>query len=130
MSEQPEVGVKPAAKKPAAKKTVRKARAPKPVVDEKLAAAPKAKEKDRKSGWPIVWIDAVDGQPNYEVVGVNGEIYQIMREMEVPVPPPVLAVLRDAVAERIVQVHDPNGGVLTKRQKYSAVPWRLIGYVP
>jgi len=98
-----------------------------PVADAILAPV---SEKARKSGWPIIWIDAVEGQPNYEAVGINGEIYQIIREEEVPVPPAVVEVLRNAVAERIVQVHTPSGGVMTKRQKYSAIPWRLVGYVP
>lgn len=116
---------------PSAPKKEKKPRAKKvatPVADAILA--PSAPAKARKSGWPIVWIDAVEGQPNYEVVGVNGEVFQIIREEEVPVPPSVVEVLRNAIAERIVQTHTPSGGVMTKRQKYSAIPWRLVGYVP
>lgn len=108
---------KPAAKKPAAKKA-------QPVVDE----TPKA-GKNEQSGWPIVWIDAVEGLPNYETVGVNGKVYQIMREIEVPVPPEVVEVLRNAIGTRLIDAAHPAGGITRKVQKFSAIPWRLVGYV-
>jgi hypothetical protein len=74
----------------------------------------------------IIFIDEVEGQPNYEMVGVNGHMYQIKRGEEVAVPAEVVAVLRNALAARVVQSHAPDGSVQTKLQHYSAIPYRIL----
>jgi hypothetical protein len=71
-------------------------------------------------------IDEVEGRPNFEVVGINGKVWKIQRGVEAVVPGSVLEVLNNAVAERIVQTHNPQGGVDSRRQKYSAVPFRVM----
>ena len=71
-------------------------------------------------------IDEVEGRPNFEVVGINGMVYKIQRGVPAVVPGAVLSVLNNAVAERIVQTHNPQGGVDSRRQKYSAVPFRVL----
>jgi hypothetical protein len=113
----------PVAKKATKKPAVRKVKA------EVIDHTPVKDDAKSQKGWPIVWIDAVEGMPNYEVVGLNGEVYKIMREVEVPVPHAVAEILRHAVAERLVQTHNPAGGITTKMQKYSTIPWRVVGYV-
>lgn len=74
-------------------------------------------------------IDEVEGRPNFEVVGINGKVYRIQRGVSAIVPGAVLEVLNNAVAERIVQSHNPQGGVDSRRQKYSAVPFRVMRVV-
>jgi len=74
----------------------------------------------------LIEIDEVEGRPNFEVVGVNGKVYKIQRGVPVKVPQSVLEVLNHAVAERIVQTNNPQGGVSTKRQKYTTVPFRVL----
>jgi len=118
-------GEKPA-KKTRAKRPAKPKAEVKPVVDVMLSDKP---TKDRKAGWPIIVIDEVVGQPNYEVVSINGHVYQIMRAVEVPVPPEVVEVLKCAVEERIIQSRGPAGLIETKRHKYYAIPWRVVGYV-
>ena len=71
-------------------------------------------------------LDEVEGRPNFEVVGVNGKVYKIQRGVPVKIPQSVLEVLNHAVAERIVQTHNPQGGVTSKRQKYTTVPFRVL----
>lgn len=74
----------------------------------------------------LIEIDEVEGRPNFEVVGVNGKVYKIQRGVAVKIPHSVLEVLNHAVAERIVQTHNPQGGVTSKRQKYTTVPFRVL----
>jgi len=74
----------------------------------------------------LIEIDEVEGRPNFEVVGVNGKVFRIQRGVPAKVPGSVLEVLNNAVAERIVQTHNPQGGVTTRRQKYSTVPFRVL----
>jgi hypothetical protein len=117
-------GEKPAAKKTAAKKTAAKK------VSAKEAPVKDAPVKDRKAGWPIIWVDAVEGMPNYQEVGVNGEIFKIMREIEVAVPPSVVEVLRNSIGTRLVDTPHPAGGITRRKQQFSTIPWRLVGYNP
>lgn len=72
-------------------------------------------------------IDEADGMPNYEVVGVNGVVYQIRRGEEVEVPESVVAVLRNAVATRYVKVTRSDGVEDLQKRNLSSIPWRLVG---
>ena len=111
--------------KPAKKARAKKPAAPK--VDVKLSDKP---SKNKQSGWPIIMIDEAMGHPNFEVVGINGHIYQIMRSVEVPVPPEVVEVLKHAEEHYIIQSRGPTGMVESNTMKKSAIPWRIVGYVP
>jgi hypothetical protein len=93
-----------------------------PVVDEQLDETT-----DPRDSWPVIVIDEVNGMPNYETVGLNGEVFQIKRGVEVPVPPGVLGILQNAVGDRIVQSRDPvSGNTETSTQKYSTIPYRVV----
>ena len=103
---------KPAAKKGAAKK------------DKVLEKEEKAQEKDERF---IIIVDEVENMPNFEVVGVNGVIYQIRRGKEVEVPRAVVKVLETAIAHRAVKTRDPvTGREGIRYQPYSAIPYRVI----
>jgi len=87
------------------------------------ATAPEPVEEPRCT----IFIDEVEGQPNYEVVGVNGQVHQIMRGVNVEVPRSVVEVLRNAVATRFVSVKRSDGVDDLQRSNYSSIPWRLVG---
>lgn len=92
-------------------------------------------EMDREN-WPTIHIEMEDGKPNYEFVSASGTMkngkpfghdLQIMRGVDVQVPPSIVHVLRDAIATHHVPRRDPSNGKLKmERQDRSAVPWRLI----
>ena len=87
----------------------------------KKEPTPKA-EKRRK-----IIIDEVEGQPNYEIVGVNGTIYQIRRGEEMEVPESVVEVLRNAIASKYVTVKRSDGFEDLQKRNLSSIPWRLVG---
>lgn len=87
----------------------------------KKESTPKA-EKRR-----TIIIDEVEGQPNYEVVGVNGVVYQIQRGLETSVPESVVHVLRNAIATKYVKVRRPDGFEDLQKRNLSSIPWRLVG---
>lgn len=94
-----------------------------PVVDIKLEES----VVDPKADWVEIIIEEVEGRANYEVVGVNGKIYQIPRSIPTKVPPSVIGVLKTAIASRSVPT--PNhltGHDELVKQNYNAIPWRLV----
>jgi len=104
--------------------------------DEKPAPAePKIKggSRTKKEAEPVkearrtIIIDEVEGQPNYEVVGVNGVVYQIQRGIETSVPESVVGVLRNAIATKYVKVRRADGLEDLQKRNLSSIPWRLVG---
>lgn len=73
----------------------------------------------------LVEIDEQEGMTNSQEVGVNGKVYQIKRGEPVEINEECMEVLRNSVAERIVQT-DTGHGVESRRQKYTAVPYRVL----
>lgn len=70
-------------------------------------------------------IDEVPGLSNYEVVGVNGKVYQIKRGVPVTVPPEVVGVLETAQLTNVEQRKNRITGETEEVVRhYSAVPWR------
>lgn len=92
-------------------------------------------ERDREN-WPVILLEMEDGKPNYEFISVhgtmqNGEPFdhdlQVMRGVEVAVPPAVVYMLRDAVSAHYVPKRDPiTGKNRLERQDRSSIPWRLV----
>jgi hypothetical protein len=89
-----------------------------------------------KANWPVIFIDFEDGKPNYEYVATSGTMedgrpfthsLQIMRGVDVAVPPSIVNNLRTAVERRTSQVPNPTTGridkVFTMR---SAIPWHIV----
>ena len=99
---------------------------------ELLAVEP---EKDR-ANWPAIHIEEEEGKPNYEYVAAHGthkdgtpfsHEMQIMRGVDVAVPPSIVHNLRDAVSAQYSQRRDPETGrAMLRRHNRSAIPWRLI----
>ncbi len=95
-----------------------------PVVDVKIDVEP---TKPAPPKTIKIMIDAVDGKSNYEVVGVNGKIYQIKRGVPVDVPPEVVEVLKNAVETRLSQSKNPRTGEMEEvRTDVPAIPWRKV----
>lgn len=95
-----------------------------PVVDINLA---EEKPADPKADWVTIIIDEVEGRSNFEVVGVNGKVYQIPRSIPTKVPPSVVGVLENAIASRSVAT--PNhltGHDELVKQNFNAIPWRRV----
>lgn len=104
------------------------------------ATAPKVGPKaldpeDDRDNWPTIMISSEDGKPNYETVIVHGtkrdgtpfgHDLQIMRGVQVKVPPSVVYCLQDAVATHIVAGKDRDGHMVQIRQERPSVPWQLI----
>ena len=113
----------PTSKKPAPKKAA--AKEVKPVVDKVVEeVAPEAPPKPRKVR---IMIDEIAGMSNYEVVGVNGVVYQIKRGVPVEVPPEVVTVLEHAQMTHVEKTMIKfTGEVDEVRKSFSAIPWRRV----
>jgi len=99
------------------------------IVDDAPAESPiKAAKKDDKSDWITIIIDDVPGlKKNYEVVGVNGRVYQIKRNVPTLVPPEVVATLKTCVLTHVEQKFDQaSGEYIDVERNFSAVPWRRV----
>lgn len=90
---------------------------------------------DDRDNWPTITINTEEGKPNYETVIVHGtkkngkpfgHDLQIMRGVEVKVPPSVVYDLRDAVATHIIATKDRDGKQILVRQDRPGVSWNLI----
>jgi hypothetical protein len=95
---------------------------PMPAIDQTLSPG------NDRADWPEVVIDEQEGKPNFEVVGVNGKTYQIMRGQPTRVPPEVLHVLENAIASRMVQYQDDQGQTAHRMVDYPAVPYRVTNF--
>ncbi|KGO32764.1 hypothetical protein JT06_18510 [Desulfobulbus sp. Tol-SR] len=72
-----------------------------------------------------IMIDEVSGLSNYEVVAVNGKVYQIKRGVPVEVPPEVVHVLENAQMTILEQRKNPLTGLTEEVPRtFSAIPWR------
>ena len=96
--------------------------------DVPVEASIKAAKKDDKSDWITILIDDVPGlKKNYEVVGVNGKVYQIKRNVPTRVPPEVVATLKTCVLTHVEQKFDQaSGEYIDIERNFSAVPWRRV----
>ena len=72
-------------------------------------------------------IEEQDGQPNYEVVSINGKAYQIQRGKVAIVPAGVVEVLEHAIASKLVPEIRPDGRQHYVEKDYHSVPYRFLG---
>lgn len=127
---------KPASKKPAPKKPAQKAKEPEPTPEPEPPRRATLDPEDDRENWPTIHIEMEDGKPNYEFLAMhgtkkNGQPFghelQVMRGVDVKVPPSIVNMLRMAVAAHYVPTRDPQTGKSKlQRQDRSSVPWRLI----
>ena len=59
-------------------------------------------------------------------VGVNGIVFQIFRGITVTVPACVVGVLRDAIADKLIQTPDPPNPPKNEWHKVGAVPMQIL----
>lgn len=119
-------------KKAAPKKAAPKKAAPEPEVVEEVEVPEEDKwiirGKDRiepRSRWSTIMIDEVQGLNNFEVVGVNGRVYQMKRGVPVKVPQEVIHALQNAQLEIIEQKFNERTGKVEETKHYaSSIPWR------
>ena len=83
-------------------------------------------EVKRRPSHVRIIIDEVAGvKENYEVVGVNGVVYQIKRGIPIEVPPEVVHALELAKATHTEQRFNKVTGEYEEIDRsFSAVPWR------
>jgi CRISPR/Cas system-associated exonuclease Cas4 (RecB family) len=86
-----------------------------------------APKKSAKARMYTIFVDEEENELNFIKVAVNGVPYQIQRGVDVIVPESVVEVLRNAIAERLVQTTNPVTGLIdSKIQNYSRIPWRIV----
>jgi uncharacterized FAD-dependent dehydrogenase len=72
-------------------------------------------------------IDEVPGMNNYEVVGVNGKVYQIKRGVPVEVPREVMTTLECCQMTIVEQKKNKYTGESEDVVRhFSAIPWRRV----
>lgn len=72
-------------------------------------------------------IAAVEHMPEYEVIGVNGEVLQVQRSVDVPnIPHAFIQVLKNAVASRQVKHINRDGTEYFDWQPYPAIPYQIV----
>jgi hypothetical protein len=91
---------------------------------------------DDRENWPTINIEMEKDRPNYEVLIAYGTKQdgspfgwdlQVMRGVDVKVPPSIVHALRDAVATHYVQRRDPVTGTTQMiPQNRKALPWTLV----
>jgi len=74
-----------------------------------------------------IQIAFVEYAPEYEVIGVNGEVLQIQRGVDVlNIPEAFIQVLRNAIASRQVKRRNPDQTEYYEWVPYPAIPWQLV----
>ena len=95
-------------------------------------------EEDREN-WPIIHIEMEDEKPNYEYLAAHGTMQngqpfghelQVMRGVDVAVPPSIVYALRDAISSHYSSRRDSSGKTSLVKQDRSAIPWRMVNPGP
>jgi hypothetical protein len=73
-----------------------------------------------------VVIEEEEGQLNYAVIGVNGNVMQLRRGDEVMIPESFLKVLETAKATRLVKEIGPDGKTNYIPRDYATIPYRVL----
>lgn len=93
------------------------------VEEDEEDAAPAVPKEERVK----IVIDEVPGMSNFEVVGVNGTLYQIKRGVPVEVPIGVMYALQDAVMTQTEIRRNPITGEREEIVRHhSSIPWRRV----
>ena len=90
-----------------------------------------------RDNWPVIHIEMEEDKPNYEYLAAHGTLkngqpfgheLQVMRGVDVAVPPSIVNMLRTSVAAHYRHVPDPKNPKKMQlvRSDRSAVPWRLV----
>jgi len=69
----------------------------------------------------------VEHLPAWETVGVNGEVLQITRGVDVPnIPAAHMHVLKNSIASRQVTIKNNDGTERTEWQPYPSIPFSVV----
>jgi hypothetical protein len=69
----------------------------------------------------------MEGMPEFEVIGVNGEVIQVTRGVDVPnIPAAFINVLKQAVASKQVKHVNKDGSEYFEWIPYPAIPYQLV----
>jgi hypothetical protein len=69
----------------------------------------------------------VEHLPEFETIGVNGEVLQIQRGEDVPnIPKAFVDVLKNAIASRQVKKVRPDQTEFFEWQPYPAIPYQIV----
>jgi len=72
-------------------------------------------------------VQHVEHMPEYEVIGVNGEVIQVTRGIDVPnIPQAFINVLRQAVTSKLFTVKKPDGSEEHEWRPVNAIPFSVI----
>lgn len=74
-------------------------------------------------------IQHVEHMPEYEVIGVNGEVIQVARGVDVPnIPEAFVKILRNAVTSKLFTSKKPDGSgdELQEWKPVAAIPFSMI----
>lgn len=93
-------------------------------------------EHDRDN-WPVIHIEMEEDKPNYEYLAAHGTLkngqpfgheLQVMRGVDVAVPPSIVNMLRTSVAAHYRHVPNPQNPkkMMLVRSDRSSIPWRLV----
>lgn len=112
------------------KSVAKKEAAVDPVVEEEIVDP-----EDDRANWPTIYIDSEDGKPNYEFIAAHGtkkdgspfdHELQVMREVNVKVPPSVVYLLQESTATHYAQRRGADGRMQLVAQNRAPIPWRLV----
>ena len=69
----------------------------------------------------------LEGMPEFEVIGVNGEVIQVARGVDVPnIPQAFINVLKNAIASKQVKHVNKDGSEFFEWIPYPAIPYQLV----
>ena len=121
----------------AVKRTSGKKKAPEAVTEAAVVEVlPDIDPEDDRENWPTIRIETEKDKPNYEFVAAHGTKkngspfgwdMQIMRGVDVKVPPSIVYALQDAISTHYPTIVDPvTGKKVQLRQNRPATPWTLV----
>jgi hypothetical protein len=69
----------------------------------------------------------VEHMPDFEVLGVNGEVLQVERGVNVAnIPEAFVKMLRNAIASRLITKKNSKGEEFREWQPFPAIPYQII----
>jgi len=72
-------------------------------------------------------VQHVEHMPEYEVVGVNGEVIQITRGIDVPnIPEAFIKVLKNSITSKMFTKKNPDGSEEHEWRPVAAIPYSVV----
>ena len=72
-------------------------------------------------------VQHVEHMPEFEVIGVNGEVIQVARGVDVPnIPQAFINVLRNAITSKMFTKKNPDGSEEHEWRPVAAIPFSVV----